>query len=79
MKFKFDEHPSVWLFLISLVILGVTIFINILYQWKISAVIAIVLAGVAVLVLGYSMVKDLTMFFKKKNQYDETHKGKDDD
>ncbi len=79
MKFKFDEHPSVWLFLISLVILGVTIFINILYQWKIYAVIAIVLAGVAVLVLGYSMVKDLTMFFKKKNQYDETHKGKDDD
>lgn len=79
MKFKFDEHPSICLFLISLVILGVTIFINILYQWKFYAVIAIVLAGVAVLVLGYSMVKDLTMFFKKKNQYDETHKGKDDD
>lgn len=79
MKFKFDEHPSIWLFLISLVILGVTIFINILYQWKFYAVIAIVLAGVAVLVLGYSVVKDLTMFFKKKNQYDETHKGKDDD
>lgn len=79
MKFKFEEHPSVWLFLISLVIFGVTIFINVLYQWKIYSIIAIVLAGAAVLVLGYSMFKDLSMFFKKKNQYDETHKGEDDD
>lgn len=82
MKFKFSEHPSIILFLISLVILGTTIFINVLYNWAIYAIVAIVLAGIAVIVLGYSMLKDISFFLKKKNEYLENHKDeifKDDD
>jgi positive regulator of sigma E activity len=81
MKFRISEHPSVFLFLISLVILGISIFLNVLYQWKIYSIVAIVLAGIAVLVLGYSMVKDISSFLKKKSAYDENHvdEKKDDE
>ncbi len=80
MKFKLNEHPSVWLFLTSLVILGISIFLNVLYQWKIYSLIAVILAGIAVLVLGYSLVKDLLLFAKEKEKYDATHpEEKEDD
>jgi hypothetical protein len=79
MKFKINEHPSVFLFLISLVILGVSIFLNVLYQWKIYSIVAIVLAGAAVIVLGYSMMKDISIYLKKKQQYDETHPNERED
>ncbi len=79
MKFKISEHPSVILFLVSLVILGISIFLNVLYQWKIYSIIAIVLAGGAVLVLGYSMMKDISIYLKKKNEYDERNRNQNDD
>lgn len=79
MKFKISEHPSVFLFLISLVILGVSIFLNVLYQWKIYSIVAIILAGIAVIVLGYSMIKDIAIFLQNKNRYEETHKDEKED
>lgn len=78
MKFKINEHPSVWLFLISLVILASTIVLNVLYNWVIYAVVAIVLAGIAVIVLGYSMVKDILLFVKKRNEYYKDHPNDED-
>lgn len=74
MKFKINEHPSIILFLVSLVILGTSIFINVLYNWAAYSIVAIVLAGLAVIVLGYSMIKDISIFLKKKNEYLETHR-----
>ena len=80
MKFHINEHPSIWLFLISLVILATTIVINVLYKWQIYTIVAIVLAGVAVVVLGYAMIKDLSDFSRKKSQYLASHpEEKDDD
>lgn len=73
MKFRISEHPSVLLFLISLVVLGVTIFINVLYNFAIYAVVAIFIAGAAVLVLGYSMIKDVSVFFKQRSEYIQRH------
>lgn len=73
MKFRLDEHPSVWLFLVSLVILATSIVINVLYNWTIYALVAIFIAVAAVLVLGYSMVKDISMFVQKRNQYYASH------
>jgi len=76
MRFKLKEHPSIFLFLISLVILGISIFICYLYNWVVYADVAIALAGAAVLVLGYSMVKDILTFEKKKREYDSSHTSK---
>ena len=78
MRFRISEHPSVLLFLVSLVILGVSIFLCYLYKWVIYADVAIALAGLAVIVLGYSMVKDILLFEKKKREV-EGKKEKDDD
>ena len=78
MKFRLDEHPSVWLFLVSLVILATSIVINVLYDWAIYALVAIFIAVAAVLVLGYSMVKDISMFVQKSNQYcPSSHEDRD--
>ncbi len=79
MKFRLSEHPSIWLFLISLVVLGTTIVINVLYNWVIYALIAIFIAGAAVLVLGYSMIKDLANFSKERSRYYQTHKDDEPD
>lgn len=77
MKFKISEHPSVILFLVSLVILGVSIYINVLYKFAAYAIVAIVLAGMAVIVLGYTMIKDILLFEKKKNEIEENDTKRD--
>lgn len=68
MEFHFRDHPSIFLFLISLVLLGASIALCVLYDWAIYAVVAIVIAGVAVLVLGFSMVYDLAGLGNKKKK-----------
>jgi membrane protein YdbS with pleckstrin-like domain len=78
MKFRLNEHPSVWLFLVSLVILATSIVINVLYNWAIYALVAIFIAVAAVLVLGYSMVKDISLFMKQRSQYYEQHQEERD-
>ncbi len=79
MKFKISEHPSIWLFLISLVILASTIVLNVMYHWTVYAIIAIVLAGLAVVVLGYSMIKDISLFVKQRKQFYSSDKKEDTD
>ena len=53
MKFRLQEHPSVWAFLGALVLLAASFALAYIYHWKIYAVIPIPLAGIAVIVLGY--------------------------
>lgn len=77
MKFKISEHPSIWLFLISLAILASTIVLNVMYHWTAYAIIAIVLAGLAVVVLGYSMIKDISLFVKQRKQFYSSDKKED--
>ena len=70
MKFKLSEHMSIFLFLLSLVILGISIFIGYYYEWKIVAIAPIAIAGVACIVLLAATVYDYYSFFKKKREVD---------
>lgn len=81
MKYNVKEHPQIFLFLIAVFMLIISIIINVIYNWVIYAVFMVVLAGIAVLVLGYSFFYDLYLFSKKKKKYDEEHAGeiKNDD
>lgn len=68
MKYSFKEHPQIFLFLISLIMLGISIWINILYNFAVYAVILLVLAGIATVVLGFSFFYDLYLFFKNNKE-----------
>lgn len=75
MKFRLKDHPSFFAFLFSLVLLGGSFALAYRYQWKIYAVVPIFLAGAAVIILGYSFVKDILDFEKQKDKQDKD--GKD--
>ena len=79
MKFRLQEHPSVWAFLGALVLLAASFALAYIYLWKIYAVIPIPLAGIAVIVLGYSLIKDILDFEKKKNELESKEEEKHDE
>ena len=78
MKFKLSEHPSIFMFLISLVILGTTIFLNVMYKWKIYSIVGLVLSGIASLVLLFSVCLDIYHYLKKKPEQ-PTYQAKEDE
>lgn len=80
MKFNLKDHPTVLLFFISLVLLATVIVFGFLFKWSVFVIPMIVIAGLAVLVLGFSMIKDISEFSKKKNSNtQDKDKGKDED
>lgn len=76
MEFKWKEHPSIFLLLIAVIMLILSVVIAYLFQWRIYADVLIVIAGIACIVLGYGVYKDISLFKKKQKESEEKKNDK---
>ncbi len=76
MKYDLKEHPYLWALLCAFVLLAGSIALGYRYDWKVYAIIPIGLASLAVIILGYSFIKDLLDFEKKKEEWEKKEQEK---
>lgn len=72
MKYKLSEHPYIFMVLVALVLVICSITIAALYQWSPYAIVAIVISALGFIVLSYTFLKDLSIYFKQKRKYEES-------
>lgn len=78
MKYSLKEHPMVIMFVLALLMLAVSLTLGVYKNFNIYSIIAIVIAGLGSIFLGYSFIYDLIQYKKKKKELDGKENNKDD-
>ncbi|MFA6864868.1 MAG: hypothetical protein WCS04_03635 [Sphaerochaetaceae bacterium] len=78
MKYSLKEHPMVIMFALALLMLAVSLTLGVYKNFNIYSIIAIVIAGLGSIFLGYSFIYDLIEFKKKKKESEGKENKKDD-
>jgi preprotein translocase subunit SecF len=78
MKYSLKEHPMGIMFALALLMLAVSLTLGVYKNFNIYSIIAIVIAGLGSIFLGYSFIYDLIEFKKKKKESDGKENKKDD-
>jgi len=78
MKYSLKEHPMVIMFALALLMLAVSLTLGVYKSFNVYSIIAIVIAGLGSIFLGYSFIYDLIEFKKKKKEFEGKEHKKDD-
>jgi len=78
MKYSLKEHPMVIMFVLALLMLAVSLTLGVYKNFNIYSIIAIAIAGLGSIFLGYSFIYDLIQYKKKKKELDGKENNKDD-